>query len=216
SLKDIENKRRQVFKPVLDNPYTQAPWPRVDPQQGHDIRDILCTLLEPIGRHNAHLKTHPELKPSAPLTFQHATIGFNSTVKALELQAPVGKGRSKVVYPALSVVFVCKPEISPSLITQHFPVLSYVASSPERKVKLIQLPRGSMEKLSEATGQPHTGIVGITKEMPGASTLLAIINENVEDVEVPWLENVDFFSKPVLKVLKTTAPIIKKTNVQKK
>lgn len=202
SLKDIETKRRQVFKPVLDNPYTQAAWPWVEAPQGEVYRDILCTLLEPLKHHKELLKTKPEVLPEPPLALAHATLGFNSTVKALERCAPVGRGAKGAALPVLGVVFVCKSEITPAVVTQHFPVLCYVAG----RVKLVQLPRGSMDKLSEAVGRPHTGIVGITRDMPGAGTLVALVEGGVGDVEVPWLEGVDF-QKPVLKVLKTSAPM---------
>ena len=53
SLKESEKKRKQVFKPVLDNPLTQSNvWPFVEPEIGTSLVDLLQHLLTPIGRYN--------------------------------------------------------------------------------------------------------------------------------------------------------------------
>ena len=84
---------------------------------------------------------------------------------------------------------MCKYDISPATLTNVFPTLCFTASkSAEDRVKLIQLPRGSLERLSKALGVDRVGIFGLTKDTEGAQPLFDLINENVKDIEAPWLD----------------------------
>ena len=67
-------------------------------------------------------------------------------------------------------------------------VVFHGVKSAEDRVKLIQLPRGSLERLSKALGVDRVGIFGLTKDTEGAQPLFDLINENVKDIEAPWLD----------------------------
>ncbi|ODV79541.1 uncharacterized protein CANTADRAFT_20848 [Suhomyces tanzawaensis NRRL Y-17324] len=236
SLKDMERKRRQVFKPVLDNPFTQSSlWPFVEPEIAGTIVDSLSAILSGLGSYNrtvqeaARLDKGSKQTPPEPEIKQHITIGFNSTVEALEKQASIHRHRltTKKHKPGkqgryLKYVFVTKYDITPAVLTNHFPVLAFTASSStENKVKLVQLPRGSMAKLSEVLHMENTGILGFEAHIKEAQFLFKYVDEHIKDVEVPWLDglfdpdNGDFFSKPALSFLSTSAPILPKKNDQK-
>ncbi|CAH2353199.1 hypothetical protein CLIB1423_09S05006 [[Candida] railenensis] len=241
SLKDVEQRRRQVFKPVLDNPYTQSNlWPFIEPSDAETIIEHLCHILSKYGQYNDLIEKSKSsknfVKPEAPEISKHLTIGFNSTVKALERQAQGTRdklaGNNNVpkeenieeddnVY--IKYVFITKFEISPKVLLEPFPVLTRVASrNREDQVKLVQLPRGSSKRLSEVLNVSNVTIVGLSNEFTEASGIYDLINSKVKDVEVPWIEKMledgfkADFSKPVLKVLSTTAPIFPKKNDQKK
>lgn len=232
SLKHLETKRRQVFKPILDNPFTQSNiWPFVEPTIANNIIELLCALLNKIGTYNKALKQAKSSqklstsKPVAPSLSEEVTIGFNSTVLALEKQASINrlklynkKPKKLTKGKTLKYIFVTKYDITPPLLTKSFPVLSYTASaSKEDRVKLIQLPRGSMGRLSAALDLENTGIIGITAYIREAKALYELIDQNIKDVEVPWLDGLldgkmPDFIKPSIKMLETSAPIFSKNN----
>jgi ribonuclease P/MRP protein subunit POP3 len=37
-------------------------------------------------------------------------------------------------------------------------------------------------------GLPRAGVIGVLEDAPGASPLIEYVRENVDPVEVPWLE----------------------------
>ncbi|CAK7899980.1 hypothetical protein CAAN3_04S08504 [[Candida] anglica] len=236
SLKDIEKRRRQVYKPVLDNPYTQSNlWPFVEPEVSETLLELLSHLFSNVGSYNkvvASGKDKPEfVKPEEPEILRNGmTLGFNSTVGALERQAKKttdilnGKtGQEENNSKYIKYVLVTKFDITPSLLVQHFPVLACTASkSKEDRVKLVQLPRGASKRLSDMLNISNVTIIGLTSDIRAAQGVYDLIDNKVDDVNVPWLEQMLAecskveFSKPVLKVLSTSAPIFPKKNDQKK
>lgn len=234
SLRESEKKTRQVFKPILDNPYTQSNmWPFVEPKIGDDTLTLLEQILAPIGSYKQIVSDNSSNKsfipPERPQIESHVTLGFNSTVKALENQACVNRNRvfgikAKTEKPSRFVkyVFVARYDIMPAVLTSHLPVLAFTASySPIERVKLVQLPKGAMTRLSKATGMKHLGIVGLNDDTSAAQSLFAMINNGVGDVDVPWLNSI-FDSKtsmpfymPPVKFLSTTAPVVSKKQAKK-
>lgn len=241
SLKEAAQKRRQVFKPILDNPYTQSNlWPEVRPQDATNIEQLLCLHLSPLGRFNEALKESKSklvdkdrgLLPDQPSIASEMTIGFNSTVKALEEQASVHRMKLKnikkhkesdntIKKAYIKYVFVAKSDIRPPLLIQSFPTLAFTASkSAEDRVKLVELPKGAMNRLSDSLKIPNTSIIGMTENVKEAGSLYNMIESNITDVKVPWLESLfdnpenlrPLFHKPALKVLATSAPIASKKN----
>jgi ribonuclease P/MRP protein subunit POP3 len=197
SLKEAE-KRRTVFKPLLDNPFPSSQFPLVPHDSQHQIMEFLLLQLQDVANWNEIKGT----KPVKPEILDYLTMGFNSTVKFLEAQAKEPQKRP------MRYVFVCKTEISPQLLVQQFPVLCYAASNGV-KVKLIQLPRGAMSQLEEKLAMKCT-ILGMVDNDVISRSFKELL-ESVPDVEVPWLNNPNFHELKV-KMLETTAPIIKKQN----
>lgn len=248
SLKDTEKRRRQVFKPILDNPYTQSKlWPFISPELSNTILEHLSQILSNLGHYNG---LHAEAKKDnsskikttdIPEIRKEITIGFNSTIKALETQASKHryrltkkskthkKQRTSDFGTNIKYVFVAKYDITPSLLTSPFPVLAYTSStSANDRVKLIQLPRGSMSRLSSILKIENTSILGLSDNIEQAQALYNVIDSEVKDVEVPWLSYLfsesdqvadqqvqGVFRKPAVKFLNTSAPIMAKRNDQK-
>jgi ribonuclease P/MRP protein subunit POP3 len=197
SLKEAE-KRRTVFKPLLDNPFPSSQFPLVPHDSQHQIMEFLLLQLQDVANWNEIKGT----KPAKPEILDHLTMGFNSTVKFLEAQAKEPQKRP------MRYVFVCKTEISPQLLVQQFPALCYTASNGI-KVKLIQLPRGAMSQLQEKLAM-KCAILGMFDNDVISRSFKELL-ESVPDVEVPWLNNPKFRELKV-KMLETTAPITKKQN----
>lgn len=222
SLKEVEKRRKQVFKPLLENPFTQAQFPRIEPSIQDQLLDYLLHLLEDIAKYENLIKSKPSFTPERPEILNNITLGFNSTVQRLEKQAHTRIAQSPPSSSSssspLSYIFVCKADIQPQLLTSQFPVLCYTASTHQKKVKLIQLPKGSIDRIEKVLGK-KTGIIGLTRSSTYPDSFTKLIENHVKDVEVPWLENVRFV-KPKVKMLKTSAPILpkrqKNQKVQKK
>lgn len=226
SLKDLEKKRRQVFKPILDNPYTQSnTWSNIEPDVGNNIVDLLERLLASVGKYNLLVKEEKDKSklPDKPEIYDQITLGFNSTVSKLENQAQT-KFNKKLIDEESSIryVFVAKRDINPSIMTNFFPTLAYTASPSATRIKLVQLPKGTMDRLSKCLNKDNVGIIGLPGNIKDATSLYDIVDTNVEDIEMPWLADLldgagtNRFMKAPVKHIETSAPIMPKKNDQKK
>lgn len=200
SIKKIE-KTKQVFKPLLDSPYPKSEFPDIEIDIQDQILGFLLLLLNDLGNYNKHKD-----KINKPEILKSTTLGFNSTVKQLEIQS-----KTKIENP-IRYVFVCKSDISPQLLIQQFPNLCYLAHA-----KLIQLPKGSFDKLKEITHQ-SINIIGLKDSTLISKSFLEILN-TLPDLNIEWLKEVNYY-KTRINFVKTSAPLTKKvknpTKVTKK
>ncbi|CDK26492.1 unnamed protein product [Kuraishia capsulata CBS 1993] len=197
SIKAQATKRRQVFRPILETPYTDVEWPRIEPET---LRNLLELFIRALA-------TYKDVESVQSVM----TTGFNSTMKALEDRKKT-KPENRI-----SIVFVCKADVKPPLLVQHLPVLAAVASIESDPVKLVQLPHGSSAKISQVLGIKDTWIVGIprvlTMELNSEFQVLQdFVFESVEDVLVPWLQAEPEYEKAKVKFISTTQPIVTKNN----
>lgn len=234
SLKATESKRRQVFKPILENPYTVSKkWPFIEQSTARTILELLESVLSPVGNHNEALKNarseseRNQIKTNAPKILHEVTIGFNSTTNALENQAQMRrhiltkkpKQNSKNSNRKnIRFVFVAKADMGSSVLSSSFPVLSYTASDSKNDlVKLIALPKGSVTTLSRTLKCDDCSVLGLTPNIEDAKPLYDILDK-IEDLELPWLDYLfephcstyTYFEKPSIQMVQTSAPIIKK------
>ena len=241
SIKESSRKRRQVSKPILDNPYTQSNlWPFVEPSIAQSILDLLGILLSSIGHYNSIANARSSdngdsLKPRKPYMCNKITVGFNSTMGVLEKQAKqirtgkadllsqrkteaISEQQENLEDDYFKYVFVTRYDITPLLLTSHFPVLSITSSkSASDRVKLVQLPRGSMEKLSSILCSKDVGIIALTSNIDKAEPLYDLIDSTIDNVHAPWLENFFanserelssvHFKRPPVKLLSTSSPL---------
>lgn len=218
SLKLRANKKNQVFKALLDNPFTQSNiWPFVEPQVATDTLDLFEALIGPLfeSRRSSVSKKGPAS------AVKGISLGFNSTVGKLEAQAANNRGKHNDSRDQIKCLLVCKYDITPPLLTSMLPVLCFTASkSSQDRVKLVQLPRGGMQRLSQITGTPNTGIVGISTEVKEAHNLIEYIEKQVADVEAPWLNQIfdspHLFFPPKVAQVATTRGARKKKEKKKK
>ncbi|KAI5961814.1 POP3 [Candida pseudojiufengensis] len=188
SLKAKNNKKKQVFKALLDNPFTSNNWPFIQPKDSEDILTVFKVLIKPhFNQVNAEDKPKIFKSPHEGVYF-----GFNSIVETLERQASNFRGKKKDSIEPLKYLLVCKNEL-PSVMTDLLPTLCFTASKDQNdKVKLIQLPKGSMEVLSNCIGKPRCGIIALNKREEFES--LNILMDKVDDITIPWLN--DIFNSP--------------------
>lgn len=224
SLKDLDKRAREVFKPILENPYTQGPdFPVISKETSRDILEFLNQFLPSYGNYLG-LKNKKDI-PAHALSGK-ITIGFNSTVQALESQAFFNRKKAFNTVKAppkrlpiegyLKYVFVARNDISTPLLTDMLPLLAFTASkSLDNRVKLIDLPRGSMNKLLELLQTKNIGIVGILDEWREGKEMFNLIESNVKDIDVPWLRGLfesetPGFKEPAIKFLRAIAPVGKR------
>lgn len=238
SLKDLEQKRREAFKPILDNPYTKGTtWPAVSDTVSKSIVEYLIQLLSSYGQYNELRKRKKSKDIPLHALEDKITIGFNSTVRRLEEQA--APNREKILKkvkkektnplseskPYVKYVFVAKSDITQHLLTSCFPLLTFSASrSLEDRVKLVELPRGSLDKLLKILHVDRASILSLSSDWVEGAPLFQLIDANIEDVPVPWLEALftgegaldGVYQKPDIRFLKTSEPIGKPKMKQKK
>lgn len=236
SLKDLEIRRREVFKPILDNPFTKGTsWPQVPDTASKSIMEYLTQLLSSYGQYNQARKTSKDKKIPKHDLEDKITIGFNSTVRVLEEQAAPNrakvlkrKGRQETppnAKPYVKYVFVAKSDITTPLLTNNLPLLAFSASrSLQDRVKLIELPRGSLTRLLNVLNVDKASIFSLRQDWVDGTPLFKLIDEIIEDVDVPWLDALftgegaldAVYQKPEIRFLKTSAPVGKSKKQKQK
>ena len=195
-----------------------------------DIVDLLCRVLDPVGNYRReHIKpsrgkssrkrkrrvakstqdaapaTDVKPAPPTPEISSHITLGFNATIRRLELLSAVSRpqslGREIItefedetvesiqLLPFLSAVFICRTGLPP-ILTSSLPLLAATASSAfpkEPPIRLVPLDKAAEEKLAKALHQPKVGFVGLQSDVPAAEILTTLVRDRVQPVDVPWL-----------------------------
>lgn len=194
SLKQIQQtsvRRKQVYKPILDNPYTDEShmWPFVRDQPL--VADLVKThVITPL----AHARS---LQLDAP--FQ-AYSGFNNVVQYL--QAPPST--------ASVFLFVCNRDDVPSVLLSQIPLLASISSID---VTLVPLPRGSNAVVATCTEPDHDGLLLVVEDSQFDSHFAAQVRQRVDHViEKPWLQ----FTKSRIGVLSSTVALSSKANSKSK
>ncbi|KAG5439685.1 hypothetical protein PCK2_000725 [Pneumocystis canis] len=104
----------------------------------------------------------------------------------------------------LKVIFVCREDIHSSILYSHFPVLCGIVNEMVSKIemsnnesqpgiRLITLPKGSEQKLSEAAGLKRLAAVGIMKNTPHAENMINYIFQKIPPLHIPWLTQQTIF-----------------------
>ncbi|QOU19564.1 hypothetical protein BRETT_003713 [Brettanomyces bruxellensis] len=214
----LKQKRRKVFKPILSNPYTRRnEWPELEYNVMHNIVDLLADdVLRATGNYNK-LSSQEKAKSAIrkPEEADYISFGFNSTMKMMERQiASIRKGKFDQSDPnSLSYVFVCKFDMTSSLLYMHFPVMCCLA-----KVKLIQLPKGSSAKLKSVLGVHESVDILVLKRkaVEEYSSLRNLIDNNVKDIEIGFLNGKESELGLNVQFLHVQQPIKTKINSKKK
>lgn len=175
SLKEVDRKlakRRQVYRPVLDNPFTneRAMWPRVrDP--GFVWELLERTVLSRIkGLAGVPVREWP----------WDLVSDYNGIVEVLET------GDEEVV------LYVCNRDAQvSSVLLQQVPLLCYMS---ECRVTLVQLPSGSLAAIREATAASplrfEDGLLLLRCNDKISASFREQIAQQVEPLQFPWLDGV--------------------------
>ncbi|CAI4049342.1 hypothetical protein SKDZ_14G0500 [Saccharomyces kudriavzevii ZP591] len=192
SLKSLDRKiakRRQVYKPVLDNPFTNEAhlWPHV-----HDQPLIWQLLRSSILNKLAHIQSGEEYP-------WELYTEFNDIVQYLRSD----QGNTDSV-----CLFVCNrdPDV-PLVLLQQIPLLCYMAPMA---VKLVQLPKNAMATFKSVS---KYGMLLLRCDDRVDKKFVSQIQKNVDPLQFRWLNAVKYQPTSV-KLLKTTVPIVSK-NKQK-
>jgi ribonuclease P/MRP protein subunit POP3 len=174
------------------------------------MAELLAKLLSPIGQYVKVCNAAKGSLPDPPDVAGDVTLGFNSTNAAVEDQTKESFNKknkpveTKKLAP-ICAVFVSRSDIPSSLVTAHFPLMCAAASLNGETVKLVQLPKGSAEKLSNASGRSDLTVIGVRGSIDSRA-LLAMISK-VDPVNVPWLQASVAYQKPHIRSLSTPAPM---------
>ena len=207
SLKAQEVQKKSIFKPLLTNPYTQRNvWPKINDHVMESLLHALQTdILIPFKQWNSLTKEERKLDANAQLKqLQNGALyGFNSIMKTLEAQVQThigntvtpqtiktniktnGNNDTTTVTDPVTVLFVCKQDITSKLLYAHIPTLCALS-----QVKLIQLPRGTAKKLSESLAvNKEITMLALRKSVIDHNKFVAsMLDSSVEDLNIGFVK----------------------------
>lgn len=140
--------------------------------------------------------------PDLPEISSFITLGFNATVRHLELLSALSRPTllagsrlendriTSTSSETFSAVFVCRESL-PTALTASLPLLAATASlaHPEQPhIRLIPLRKDAGEQIAKVLGIPRLGIAGLKRGASGAIGLTQLIQQKVQVTEVPWLQ----------------------------
>lgn len=136
-----------------------------------------------------------------PEITKYLTVGLNTTSRHLEAEAALSKpgvlepmekeGKAEQTSTKrLAAIFLPKPK--DNLVYAHLPLLCYTSSATQKdkaqQTRMILLDPSSERTIATAMSLPRAGVIGVCEDAPGAGPLLEYVRENVNPVEIPWLE----------------------------
>ena len=207
SLRAQEVQKKSIFKPLLTNPYTQRNvWPKINDHVMESLLHALQTdILIPFKQWNSLTKEERKLDANAQLKqLQNGALyGFNSIMKTLEAQVQThigntvtpqtiknntktnGNNDTTTVTDPVTVLFVCKQDITSKLLYAHIPTLCALS-----QVKLIQLPRGTAKKLSESLAvNKEITMLALRKSVIDHNKFVAsMLDSSVEDLNIGFVK----------------------------
>ncbi|EDO17964.1 hypothetical protein Kpol_1054p10 [Vanderwaltozyma polyspora DSM 70294] len=198
SLKALDKKiakRRQVYRPILDNPYTNEGklWPIVEDQ--HIVWELLQSTI---------------LSKCKNLTIDDEwpwdiSYSFNDIVSILS-------GTDESNSPVL--LFVCNKDAGvPSVLLQQVPLLCYTSKV---KVTLVQLPRNSLQVILDSLPIDNfDGMLLLKCNSKINSNFTDLILSKVAPLNFPWLDNLKYEPSNI-KYLNTSMPIVSKNDNKNK
>jgi hypothetical protein len=82
------------------------------------------------------------------------------------------------VYSELSVILVCKEDIVPSMLVEHFPMIAF-----QHACLLVPLPKGASQRLQEMvvfSNMKRVSVLGIKTEASEWSPLVAFLDQKLK------------------------------------
>ena len=174
---------------------------------------------------NGESETAADLVAPAPEILSSVTIGLNTTVRYLEALSTApkyltvqesakndteGSTVASIALPVpLAVVFVCRASL-PALLTSSMPLSAAAASlahPQEPATRLIAIGQASEQRLAKTLHQPKVGFIGVKQGCPALTALLALVQEKVAAIDVPWLRQAGAGAYLPLNVLETEVGI---------
>ena len=130
------------------------------------------------GGETAQIQTTTEapddltITPQKPVVLTHIICGINAVTKRLEAQAR--KARRNVIIATdseeatqvpITLVFVCRADVDPSILIDHFPPLvaacNSVRSNLSQLVKMVPVPKGSEDVLAAKLGIKRVSVIAL-------------------------------------------------------
>lgn len=147
---------------TLQDPLAKPVWPQVSADLEEQLVAVLCNLLAPLGS--------VKDPASIPDLFAQVTVGFNSTMAAIEEHFEDG--------PKLEAIIVCRGDLEPMIYSP------FGLASSAGQIRLVPLSKGSASKLSNASGRDAT-VIGIRS---GVDSVLRLVRD-IGCAQTSWAFN---------------------------
>lgn len=134
---------------TLQDPLAKPVWPQISTELEEQLVAVLCNLLAPLGS--------VKDPASIPDLFSRVTVGFNSTMAAVEEH--FGDG------PKLEAIIVCRGDLEPMIYSP------FGLASSAGQIRLVPLSKGSALKLSTSSGREAT-VIGIRSGVDAVMKLI--------------------------------------------
>lgn len=192
-------------------------------EQGSDIPplpEISASVVVGLNRVTRHLESlSRSSKPfSLPGGKPDTSTGFDGDESREKVGEFIGEHLSSSISSVdtsmnrhFSAIFV--PQSSqPAILQAHLPQAIVTASLVHPQLpatRLVQLPRNSEARLSEALGLPRVSFVGILEGAAHTKALMGLVLEYVPKIEIPWLKEIGTSTYLPVKInaIETVAPI---------
>ncbi|AMD22111.1 HGL229Cp [Eremothecium sinecaudum] len=186
-------KKKQVYKPILENPYTNEGemWPRVS-DQALVVELLNNYVLRPL-KHAAEMEGS-----QCPV---EVVAGFNPVMECLVADGPDGTDAARDM-----LLFVCNKDGTPSVLLSQIPIAAYMARG---NVTVVQLPKGTLSKFDEClVGTVHDGLLLVPVIKALDPSFVSNVKKCVQDRKLQWLDPLKY--RPAsTKLLATTRPLSK-------
>lgn len=87
----------------------------------------------------------------------------------------------------LCAILVCRHSF-PEVLTSSIPSMLVTAAAEPSRARLIAISPQSEAKIAQALRQPRVGVLGIEFNAPGVDHLIQVVLENIDQIDIPWLE----------------------------
>ncbi|PKY37959.1 hypothetical protein RhiirA4_391271 [Rhizophagus irregularis] len=217
SIRTQEQKRKTVFKAVLDSPFNIG-WPEVSIKDQNEILDALCETLsiikKPSKKRNKKIKTldkaikvesnddefskddisSNKLENISSIRSSNICFGINEVTKHLE----------RMTNPHSHSLISVNPnyQLSNSLMNYHLLEMVFVCKAdllPQLyshfpticniagDVLLVPLPSGASKRISDVVNFKRVSCIGVKINAQEFTKIYKMVKEKVKPVNVPWL-----------------------------
>jgi ribonuclease P/MRP protein subunit POP3 len=185
-----------------------------------EISSFVSVGLNSITRTLQESSQKPKLSSPNPSSPNHEPSALESTEPQSTTPNAFSTLPSSSPSTSFSAIFVLRSS-QPSILHSHLPQLIATASLPGRgsesspSTRLVQLPRGSDERVCQALGLPRASFVGLVEGAPHTGALVDLVRRSVPEIEAPWFkEAANAAYLPVkINAIETFASVLKKQPV---
>ncbi|TKA71865.1 hypothetical protein B0A49_03584 [Cryomyces minteri] len=124
-----------------------------------------------------------------PELVKHLAIGLNSTTRYLEELASSSAPETIRADEEAADEPESEPCSNPTIPARQRHLEAMFLSKSCNDLIYAHRAQHPEKRIAAAIGLPRAGVIGVLEHAPGADALLSYVRENVEPVDIPWLND---------------------------